>query len=431
MAIPFSGKTYIDALLARDDDNILGQPSSGDGGIDWTLTGTVGTATTVKYVWDETLIRSDLQGGVTSLETMTANQQFAMIQAFMRWSDVAKVTFQEVTNTAGLTPDSSAFQLALANGVIANTPTLNITGLTKSIETTGVSGDSVNKAAIYLDNIDLTNKGTITTAYNVGGKGYETAIHEVGHLLALEHPNGMEGDTPITDPRWLNNSLSIMSYNHWNGYNASGPMIYDIAAAQYLYGANTSYNSGNTIYGGPDNIGPYHVRFDGTQKAWTIWDAGGTEDVFDFSGSPSNRNLKLDLRGGVDDKGTATLTDDVVRFSEIGDERIAIAFDPSHYNTDGSLKPGKSGVVDIEIAKGGAGDDTIIGGYVANTLHGGAGNDKVYDPSSKTISGDYLYGDTPGSTLAGGNDTLWGGSNTFLYGGGGANDNATCTRIAA
>jgi|GEM_PF-5936123 len=43
----------------------------------------------------------------------------------------------------------------------------------------------------------------------------------------------------------------------------------------------------------------------------------------------------------------------------------------------------------------------------------------------------YLYVDTPGSTLAGGNDTLWGGSNTFLYGGGGTNDNATCTRIAA
>ena len=46
---------------------------------------------------------------------------------------------------------------------------------------------------------------------------------------------------------------------------SSTPMVYDIAAIQYLYGANMNHNSGDTTYSfDPD-----------TPFIEAIWDAGG------------------------------------------------------------------------------------------------------------------------------------------------------------
>ena len=280
-----------------------------------------------------------------------------------------------------------------------------------------------NVVVIYdVDDIQNTTAGI--------GNDYQIILHEIGHALGLslgdgQHPHQVAPEENYTHDNtimsYIDGSVAKGSSYLGNTYvsgdrDAATPMIYDIATLQKLYGVKTT-----------DVTDSYTPT--GAKQAWTLWDGGTDVDTLDVSGlswSSGQPGAKLDLRGGVDGNN-------VPRFMEIKDERIAIAFDPRHYTGGDITQPllsGKSGVVDIEIAKGGAGNDTIIGGYVANTLQGGAGNDKVYDPSSKTISGDYLYGDTPGSTLAGGNDTLWGGSNTFLYGGGGANDNATCTRIA-
>ena len=37
----------------------------------------------------------------------------------------------------------------------------------------------------------------------------------------------------------------------------STPMLYDIAAIQYMYGANMSYNTGNNVYLLPDSNDPH------------------------------------------------------------------------------------------------------------------------------------------------------------------------------
>ncbi|MDK0545431.1 hypothetical protein P6O83_15980, partial [Clostridium perfringens] len=77
-----------------------------------------------------------------------------------------------------------------------------------------------------------------------------------------------------------------MSYNEGTYVtNANGsltPMIYDIAAVQYMYGANMSTNAGNTTH-----------TLDGSQVAKTIWDASGTDLL--TSGSYSG-GVTLDLR---------------------------------------------------------------------------------------------------------------------------------------
>src|SRR3954463_13963888 len=194
-------------------------------------------------------------------------------------------------------------------------------------------------------------------------------MHEIGHALGLQHP-----DNNATNTSW-DEDMSVMSYNPLVsatfGQNKpiTSPMIYDIAAAQALYGANMTTNVGNTTYS--SNI------ITGQDKAWTIWDAGGT-DTIDASHGTLNTLSKvfIDLRGGVDETGHA-------RFSTIGNEKIAIAWQPGH-STDNLA-------VQIEVAKGTAQSDTILGGSGNNTIYGNDGNDSLTGDGGN----DYLYTGNP------------------------------------
>jgi Ca2+-binding RTX toxin-like protein len=133
------------------------------------------------------------------------------------------------------------------------------------------------------------------------------------------------------------------------GYGfAATPMAFDIAAIQYLYGANTSNNSGANTYAITDALS-------GTGVSWqTIWDTGGI-DTISYSGSS---DVYIDLRsvplsGGFD--GTGTLYKSYIP-SAVGGYLIA------------------DGVV-IEIATGGSGDDYLTGNSYNNYLFGGLGDD--------------------------------------------------------
>ena len=308
--------------------------------------------------------------------------------------------------------------------------TVNITfSLVKNLTVAGVNdpggvtfGDPTTGDVVII--YDIENIGNPVR----GSDDFQVLLHEIGHGLGLFTGGELNHPHEIAPTEHYTHDNTIMSYLYpqlsgpnqatypdfmagsvlVEGRDASTGMLYDIVTLQKLYGVNTTTNGNNT------------VPVTGTKKAWTLWDSGGA-DTLDVSGLPwtaGQPGAKLDLRGGVD-------ANNVPRFSEIKDERIAIAFDPRHY-TNGDitqpLLPGKSGVVEIENAKGGAGDDTIINGYGAHTLdtlQGGGGADKIYSGKS-SFSGDQLYGDTPGSTVASGADVLWGTSNDVLYGGPGA-----------
>lgn len=186
-------------------------------------------------------------------------------------------------------------------------------------------------------------------------------------------------------------------------------MIYDIAAAQFFYGWTLSSEASS-------------YKANGAQKAWTIWDGGG-EDTLDASAVAGNHII--DLSGGVDDNGK-------VRFSKIGQERIAIALDPETNWTKAIV---------IENAKGGSGDDSITGNDAKNELIAGAGKDTlvggeendtlVGGPDTSSSDVDKLYGedgndllidhyqaDKSADSLYGGvdNDRLFGGKGDRLYG---------------
>jgi serralysin len=240
----------------------------------------------------------------------------------------------------------------------------------------------------------------------VGGLGYLTLVHEIGHGLGLAHPHDAGGGSStwpgVTGPsntgtNNLNQDINtVMSYNHGlrtksvsgaaNADNygfVGGPMAFDIAAIQQLYGANNSYRTGSDTYFLPDaNVaGTYFT---------CIWDAGGF-DTIAYNGSRSvtiNLNAaSLDLapNGGGDVSSASGI---------LGGFTIA------------------RGVV-IEAARSGSGADLIIGNFASNHMDGGAGDDSIFGSGGD----DTLFGNI-GNDLLGGsadNDTLIGGAGTDRF----------------
>ena len=211
----------------------------------------------------------------------------------------------------------------------------------------------------------------------VGGYGYITVIHELGHLLGLAHPHdgGDDGDLfPGVNTSFgdygnddLNQGIfTTMSYNDgWvteysehadMSYGWQGtPMALDIAAIQYIYGANYDYNTGSNTYTLPE------TNASGT--FWScIWDAGGSDTISNEGNTEvCNINLNEAPLIGANAGGYVSWVPGVV-----GGYTIAY------------------GAV-IENAIGGLGDDTIVGNSSANSLDGRSGADIMLGGSGNDI----------------------------------------------
>jgi serralysin len=164
----------------------------------------------------------------------------------------------------------------------------------------------------------------------VGTEAYYVLLHEIGHTIGFDHPA-----LPISEDNRQYTVMDYSSHPTMSG-DVTGYQLYDIAAMQYLYGTNTSYATGNDVYG--------FSALDGVIT--TIWDAGGY-DVIDMSGA--TYAVDLDLAGGAFSTVAAT-----------GSNNLAIAF----------------GTV-IEDAIGSDYNDRIVGNDAANRLTGGGGDDEL------------------------------------------------------
>jgi serralysin len=241
-----SGNTFIDAILA--------------GGARWS---SGSSPVSVSYAL------------VDGSAAWTVDQKAAFASALQTWSNVANVTF---TSTA-------------AAGA-------NLVETMKSSADMGNSLATHNEPTAGATSTQGTYNSGAMTAGGIaqGGYDYVTFLHEIGHGLGLNYSHSstdgspaFPGVTAATGSYGDNNLnqgiFTTMSLNDgWaasqspageglTSYGYQGtPMAFDVAAVQHLYGANTSFNTGDDTYVLPDT--------NATGTFWScIWDAGGTDTI--------------------------------------------------------------------------------------------------------------------------------------------------------
>ena len=269
---------------------------------------------------------------------------------------------------------------------------------------------------IFLSNTIGTNTES-SNDINSGKYGSMTINHELGHALGLKHPFA-EADDPAGDvnlPTAQDHHVhSIMSYTDYkalvpvftstkkaNGssvaasYEKQFPdsfMVYDIAALQALYGADTSTNTGNnTYYFDPAGTVRTAVYEEGAfyyslPMYHSIWDAGGT-DTLNFASTTHSNTIKLTSGSysAVDYRSIATqIADQQAKYyTDLGthyyDSWVADAY--NKYSADiytGENALGIAFGTVIENAVGGSAADTFYDNSVNNVLTGNAGDDVFY-----------------------------------------------------
>lgn len=283
--------------------------------------------------------------------------------------------------------------------------------------------------------------------FQPGGALYLTLMHEIGHALGLAHTHLEDADGNGIDDHTLSNypadhlsqEYSVMSYASYLGQDTetlgqfsilpgSWPqtlMMDDIAALQHMYGANYTYNSGDTVYSFDQHTHEFFVNGVGqgiphAGKIFsTIWDGGGN-DTYDFS----NLNffpMTIDLRPGhwstIDQNALAVLkaagADSIYAIGNVANAYL-------HNDDPRSL---------IENAIGGYWNDTIYGNQAANILDGRKGGDTLlgFEGTDVLLGGDgkdWLFGGDQDDTLVGGrhDDNLLGGNHNDRLEGGEGDD---------
>lgn len=221
----------------------------------------------------------------------TAAEKQAFVNGLGLWSAVANISFVQASGTGQLVFTRGADGQAYASATY-NPVTHIIQSDTVSIDTS--VGSWQNLSGIGTED---------TTGY--GGYGWSTVLHEIGHVLGLNHPGNYDETADLATQQTYytdTHQYSVMSYfdaaqsgANWtsNGiaYNANTPMLFDIAAAQSIYGANTTTLAGNDVFGfnastsisGNAALNAVYNFSTNALPIITIWDAG-QNNTLDLSG---------------------------------------------------------------------------------------------------------------------------------------------------
>ena len=225
----------------------------------------------------------------------------------------------------------------------------------------------------------LANDQASTNDLSMGGYGWETLLHEIGHTLGLKHPgNYNAGGGGASGPYLVSSTdtrrYTIMSYNDvsdgsiavqssGNMYiektlNPTTFMLYDIEALQYLYGSNKTSSSSSSVFS-------FSSTYQGFQTIWSP--NGGTIDA-----SLETFNNIIDLNpGDYSSIGIQSVPQSIINTNSTA----IIGF----WTYDGMNNVALSYGSIINVAKGGSGNDIF---YLdinnSDTIFGGAGIDTAY-----------------------------------------------------
>jgi hypothetical protein len=233
-----------------------------------------------------------------------------------------------------------------------------------------------------------------------GNWGQATVMHELGHAMGLKH--GHQNYTnldlrPYLDPagttaRWGSQAVpanhdgqswTLMTYasdpgdpngTRFQGDGFNQPQTYmqdDIAALQFLYGANFNTNSTDTVYTFSSTTGQMFINGVGQGAPTanvvyrTIWDGGGN-DTYDLSNYSTNLNINLNP-GAFSNFGMQLANNRPLSNGPVfatGNVANALLF-----NGDARSL--------IDNAIGGPGNDIFVGNAADNIFRGRGGNDTI------------------------------------------------------
>ena len=264
-------------------------------------------------------------------------------EALSAFSDVANIYFHEISETDDIV---GTFRFGMTDHAL--------NGNKDAAGWAFGPGGSYANADIWIANYDTSDPDAYAATHDMstGTMGALTLLHEIGHALGLKHTFAH----PVVDRSLESNTYSLMSYTApeegwYNGLDnwaiSHTPMLLDVGALQFLYGAQT-HNETDTTYSWDETI-PF---------ASTIWDSSGI-DTLDFSNFTLGHDISL-----VD--GTSS----TISFPEY-DYTTKIGWDFGQLPDNLSIAHGAI----IENVIAGSGDDKIIGNDEDNILTGGAGAD--------------------------------------------------------
>ncbi len=375
---------YTSLSGATGPDSLLGMSKWG---------GVLGTGATVTYSFPtlaSQFDRSDVYGaygpstGSESVITagdfagFNADQRAATVLALAAFSNVANLVFDQVTPAGG--SGTLRFSFTGPPAIDEDTAAYSIFPMQ-----TAASGDT------------FFNASYIAESFAPGTQNFLTLTHETGHALGLKHPFdkavleddpqgwpandttlALTGDDILSE---FGTSDTVMAYNDLPGVESTADarlapttlMRFDIAALQYIYGANFGYNPGDTTYSFTS----------GQQIHQTIWDGGGNDTL------------------SVSGPGASTISLVPGSWSEIGAPLL-------YWQNDTFSNPQTLFIYDtvtIENAAGGAGDDVITGNAADNRLTGNGGDDQLIGGAGVDVA---VYGNSSGDAWVQNFGGIWG-----------------------
>ena len=334
---------------------------------------------------------------ITDFLALDTQQKDVVRTILAMYAAVTNVTFTEVTTPAADLRFGFAGEFNTSDGSGLHVPGLgNGTAEANPVDpayATTAWGDS------WFSNIAANPDGNDNTDPVLGNFTFTAAfMHEIGHNLGgLKHGHVVQEGHGVEFPKLPfdhdSQEYSVMTYNSYPGHQTfmsqfpETPMVDDIAALQYLYGANYSTNDTDTVYRFDPSTGEMFVNGVGrgvpadNHILLTIWDGGG-DNSYDLSNYDTDVTVNLGPGEWIN-LGTQLANLDAANQDHFARGNIANAYE--FQGNPASL---------IENATTGDGNDSVTGNDLDNVLATGAGYD--------TIDG------------GGGNDTIDGGADGGL-----------------